>query len=114
MEPVMATAAAGVPPGEITYGHISKRPGVCGGKPCIEGTRVRVLDIVVLHEQGLKPEEMLTRYSSRPLTLSEVHAALAYYYDHREEIAADFARDRQATEESERRRAEYLNRRATQ
>ena len=107
----MGTQAAAIPPHEVTYGHISKRPGVCGGKACIDGTRIRVADLAVLHEQGMKLEEMLTYYSSRPLTLSEVHAALSYYYDHRSEIDADFARDREAAERSERQRAEYLSRR---
>lgn len=42
------------PPGRA-YPHIKKTPGVCGGKACIDGTRIRVMDIVVLHEQGLPP-----------------------------------------------------------
>ncbi len=37
--------------------------------------RNTVMDIVKL-------EKMRTHYSSRPLTLAEVHAALTYYYDH--------------------------------
>ena len=27
--------------------HVSSTPGVCGGKPCIAGTRIRVWDIAV-------------------------------------------------------------------
>lgn len=30
--------------------HIIKTPGVCGGRACIAGHRVRVMDIVVWHE----------------------------------------------------------------
>jgi uncharacterized protein (DUF433 family) len=30
--------------------HIEITPGVCGGKPRIEGTRIRVQDIYVWHE----------------------------------------------------------------
>ncbi len=26
----------------ISYAHVTKTPGVCGGKACIDGTRVRV------------------------------------------------------------------------
>jgi uncharacterized protein (DUF433 family) len=103
----MATALA-----TIAYPHISKTPGVCGGKACIDGTRIRVMDIVVLHEQGMSPEQMLNYYSSRPLTLSEVHAAIAYYYDHKDEIAASFAEDERAEAEYEHKKAEYLARRA--
>ena len=67
------------------YPHIEKTPGVCGGKACITGTRIRVLDIVGLRRRGFEPEEMLRMYGV-PLTLGQVHAALAYYYDHPEEI----------------------------
>jgi uncharacterized protein (DUF433 family) len=105
---VMATAAAAT-----TYPHITKTPGVCGGKACIDGTRVRVMDIVVLHEKGLAPEAMLTHYSSRALTLAEVHAALAYYYDHKDEIERSFEKDERAEAEHETKREEYLRRRAS-
>jgi uncharacterized protein (DUF433 family) len=103
----MATALA-----TIAYPHISKTPGVCGGKACIDGTRIRVMDIVVLHEQNMPPEQMLEYYSSRPLTLSEVYAAIAYYYDHKDEIEASFEEDRQWEADYEPRKAEYLSRQA--
>lgn len=65
--------------------HIEKNPGVCGGKPCIKGTRIRVQDIYVWHElQNRSPEEIVTDFPQ--LTLGDVHAALAYYWDHRDEI----------------------------
>ncbi len=64
---------------------IESRPGVCGGKPCIAGTRIRIQDIFVLHQQfGKSAEEIVGIYTQ--LTLAEVHAALAYYSDHRAEI----------------------------
>ena len=65
--------------------HIESKPGVCGGKPCIAGTRIRVQDIWTWHElQGLTPEEIVTQFPQ--LSLADVHAALTYYHDHREEI----------------------------
>jgi uncharacterized protein (DUF433 family) len=65
--------------------HIESRPGVCGGKPCIAGTRIRVQDIWTWHElQGLTPEEIVTQFPQ--LGLADIHAALTYYHDHREEI----------------------------
>ncbi len=67
------------------YAHIERTPGVCGGKACVTGTRIRVLDIVGLRRRGFEPEEMLRMYAV-PLTLGQIHAALAYYYDHPEEI----------------------------
>ena len=38
------------------YPHIEKTPGVCGGKACIGGTRIRVLDIVGLRRRVFEPE----------------------------------------------------------
>jgi uncharacterized protein (DUF433 family) len=68
--------------------HIVSTPDVFGGKPRIAGHRIRVLDIVTWHEKrGLSPDEIVTMYPG--LTLSDVHAALAYYFDHRAEIEAE-------------------------
>lgn len=65
--------------------HIKITPGVCGGKPCIAGHRIRVQDIVIDYEYlGMSPEEILSAYSG--ITLADVHAALAYYYDNTSEI----------------------------
>ncbi len=101
---VMATAAA------LAYAHITKTPGVCGGKACIDGTRIRVMDIVVLHQRGMAAETMLDYYDSRPLTLAEVHSALAYYYDHKDEIDASFEEDRKAEADHQRRKDDFLSR----
>ncbi len=65
--------------------HIESRPDTCGGRPCIAGTRIRVQDIYVSHElQGMTLNEILVAYPA--LTLADVHAALAYYFDHRADI----------------------------
>jgi uncharacterized protein (DUF433 family) len=103
----MATASK-----PVTYPHISVDPGVRGGRPCIDGTRLTVMDIVTLERMGLTPEEMRTYYSSRPLTLAEAHAALTYYYDHKAEVDACFEQDRQWEEGHEARRDEYLRNKA--
>lgn len=64
--------------------HIEVTPGVVGGKPRITGHRISVQDIVVWHEQmGKCADEIAAEYD---LTLADVYAALAYYFDHREEI----------------------------
>jgi uncharacterized protein (DUF433 family) len=65
--------------------HIEIDPAKCGGKPCIAGTRIRVWDIHVWHNlRGQTPEQIITEFPQ--LSLADVHAALAYYLDHREEI----------------------------
>lgn len=47
------------------------------------------MDIVAWHEQrGYCPDEIVQMFPG--ITLADVHAALAYYFDHRQEIEADF------------------------
>ena len=93
----------------LEYGHITHDPKVRAGKACIDGTRIAVVDIVALLKQGYPPEEMLDHYQ-RPLTLAQVHSALAYYYDHEDEVDAYFAASREAAAELEAERAERLSR----
>ena len=63
-------------------------PGTCGGKPRIAGHRIKVADVAIWYERmGMNPDEIVSTWPS--LTLSDVHAALAYYYDHRERIDTD-------------------------
>ncbi|WP_247010116.1 DUF433 domain-containing protein [Halorientalis litorea] len=51
------------------------------GAPTIEGTGIRVEDIAVAYEHsGYDPDEITQLYPD--LSLSDVHRALAYYYDH--------------------------------
>lgn len=74
--------------------RISRRAGVCGGKACIAGHRVRVLDIVVWHEHlGMKPDEIVSHIPT--ITLADVHAALAYYFDHIAEIQQEMCAERE-------------------
>ena len=65
--------------------HIETHPQRCGGKPCVAGTRIRVWDIYVWHVlRGQSPEEIVHNFPQ--LTLADVHAALAYFWEHQEEI----------------------------
>ncbi len=99
----MATAA------KVVYSHITKQPGVRGGKACIDDTRISVVDVVALLKQGFGDQQIVERYPS--LNLAQVHAAISYYYENREELEADLAEDDSAEAEHERRKAEYLSRR---
>jgi uncharacterized protein (DUF433 family) len=82
----MATAA------KLAYPHITKTPGVCSGRPCVEGTRVRVVDVVALHEAGLSAEQIVEELTTLGGP-ADVFAALLYYHDHKNEIEADMAED---------------------
>jgi uncharacterized protein (DUF433 family) len=86
---------------KTSYPHITKDSAVCGGKACIKTTRIRVLDIVSATEQlALSPDEVCDQYPE--LTLAHVHSALAYYYDHREEIQAEIESERNAVDRFQR------------
>jgi uncharacterized protein (DUF433 family) len=72
--------------------RITSTPGTCGGKPRIDGHRITVKHIVLDYQRaGMSPDEIVSAYPS--LTLSDVHAALAYYNDHQAEIDADIRAD---------------------
>jgi uncharacterized protein (DUF433 family) len=71
--------------------HIAITPGVAGGKPRIAGRRITVQNIMIWHERlGMSADEIATEYD---LSLADIYAALAYYYDHREEIDRTLAED---------------------
>ncbi len=64
--------------------HIEISADIAGGKPRIAGHRITVQNIVIWHERmGRNIDEICAEYG---LTLAEVHAALAYYFDHQDEI----------------------------
>ena len=99
----MATAAK-----TVESPHIVKTPGIRGGKARIDGTRICVVDIVAVHQQVIEPKEILTYFSSRPLTLAEVYSARAYSHDHPDEIDAYFEASRRVAEEFDNQDSEPL------
>ncbi|MEW4567713.1 DUF433 domain-containing protein [Tautonia sp. JC769] len=80
--------------------HIVITPGTCGGRPRIAGHRITVQNIVICHEQmGMTPEQIVEDYET--ITLADVHAALVYFYDHRDEIQTDIRREEELCKEIE-------------
>jgi len=64
--------------------YIELSPDTRGGKPRIAGTRITVADVVLMHRRlGRALEEIAGTYD---LPLSGVYEAMAYYYDHKDEI----------------------------
>ena len=64
--------------------HITQSPDIASGKPRITGHRITVGQVAVWHElMGLSADEIATTYT---LSLGDVYAALAYYFDHQQEI----------------------------
>jgi uncharacterized protein (DUF433 family) len=68
--------------------RITRNAEIYGGKACIVGHRIRVMDVVIWHEDlGMSPDEIIAAHPV--VSLSDVHAALAYYFDNVEEIRND-------------------------
>jgi uncharacterized protein (DUF433 family) len=58
------------------YPRIDARPGVCGGKPTIAGTRMRVTDILGSLSAGETEDELIADFPH--ITLEDIRACLAY------------------------------------
>jgi uncharacterized protein (DUF433 family) len=75
-----------------TESRIVSTPDTCGGKPRVDGHRITVKHIVLAYQRGgMSPDEIVTAHPT--LTLGAAHAALSYYFDHRESIDADIRAD---------------------
>ncbi len=56
--------------------RITINPAQCGGRPCIRGMRIRVIDILDLLAAGLSPEQILDELPD--LEREDIQAALQY------------------------------------
>ena len=56
--------------------RITINPDQCGGRPCIRGLRIRVIDILDLLATGLGPDEVLQELPD--LEKEDILAALKY------------------------------------
>lgn len=75
-------------PTVTTYEHIQLD---ADGAPFIAGTTMKVVELVMAQmAYGWSPEEL--HFQHPYLTLGQIHAALAYYWDHREALDADIER----------------------
>jgi len=72
----------------ITYEHVQVN---ADGTPIISGTTMKVVELVMAQmAYGWSPEEL--HFQHPYLTLGQIHSALAYYWDHKEELDADIER----------------------
>lgn len=63
-------------------------PGVCGGQARIAGTRIKVKHVYCwVEELGMTSAQVVEQYPH--LNRAQVHAALAYYWSHPDEIRSD-------------------------
>jgi uncharacterized protein (DUF433 family) len=73
-------------------------PTIRNGKLIIAGTTIALVDVIASYNSGrsTSPEELAVNYN---LALGQVFAALAFYYDHREEVEAERAREEARADE---------------
>ncbi|MBV8200247.1 MAG: DUF433 domain-containing protein [Acidobacteria bacterium] len=85
-------------PASAAYAHITIN---ADGVPAIAGTTMKVVELVMAHQaHGWSPEELHFQFPH--LSLGQVHAALAYYWDHKAELDAEIARDVEYVEQARR------------
>jgi uncharacterized protein (DUF433 family) len=76
------------PPASDWSAVIVHTPGTCSGEARIDGTRIKVKHVYRwVEEMGMTPAQVVEEYPH--LTKAQVHAALAYYWSHQEEIRKD-------------------------
>ncbi|HNG19499.1 MAG TPA: DUF433 domain-containing protein [Candidatus Obscuribacter sp.] len=56
--------------------RITVEPGKCGGRPCVRGTRMRVVDVLQLLSSGAEHSEILQDYPT--LEREDILACLEY------------------------------------
>ena len=76
---------------KLDYRNIEQDSARCGGQAVVGGTRIRVAIVLGCYRQGMRVEEIIQQYPA--LKPADVHDALAYAYDHLDEIEADLASD---------------------
>lgn len=77
-----------MPPVKTKYEHIAIREV---GAPVIVGTTMKVVELVTQKiAYGWSPEDL--HFQHPHLTLGQIHSALAYYWDHAQEINQDIER----------------------
>ena len=82
----------------VTYPHVENDDR---GNPVISGTTMKVVELVIgQRAHGWSPEEI--HFQHPDLGLGQIHSALAYYWDHQEELDADIERRSQYAEAARR------------
>ncbi|MFC7156049.1 DUF433 domain-containing protein [Halomarina halobia] len=88
---------------------IVRDDGIRSGDPRVEGTRITVLDVKRrVIDNGEDPHVVAGEYE---LSMADLFRALAYYYDHRDELV-EREREGDATRREGERRTRELVRRA--
>ncbi len=77
------------PAQKLQYPHIITNPDIANGSPVIDGTRTTIRAIAGYYQMGMDVDEILATLPH--LSPAQVHSALAYYFDHQNEIDAELS-----------------------
>lgn len=89
--PVLAFAIPEPRVETLAIAHIAVDPSIRGGRPHLAGTRMTVGDVALLHLRLGQPLAEIA--GKHDVSLGALHAAMAYYYDHRSEIDSAIEED---------------------
>jgi uncharacterized protein (DUF433 family) len=67
-----------------TFPGIESNPGICGGEPCVAGTRIPVWVLIQYRKLGASEADLLRAYPT--LRAEDLANAWAYYRSHKDEI----------------------------
>ena len=81
---------------------IATNPTVRSGRSYIIGTTLTVSDIAIAKVYHMQDAEVIAEYYD--LSLPQVYAALAYHYDHKDQIDSSIAERRQLAQEMKEKR----------
>jgi uncharacterized protein (DUF433 family) len=82
----------------MSHPYIETDKKICGGSSVIKGTRMRVIDIAIEYEYlNHTPDEIISAHPH--LKLEQVHDALSYYYENRNELDEKIKKDKQFVQE---------------
>ena len=79
---------------DLGYRYVTRASGISGGRAIIADTRIPVWLIFARYRAGQSPEEIQTAHPH--LSLPQIHEALAYAFDHTEEIVAAIEANRES------------------
>jgi uncharacterized protein (DUF433 family) len=67
------------------------------GRPWIDDTNIKVIEVVLDHTaSGMSPQQIHDEYPD--LSLAQIHAALTYYFDHKQAMDDEIERQRREYE----------------
>ncbi len=75
---------------------IVKNKNIRNGRPIISGTGITVHRIAIWYNLGHSPEEIVANLPH--LTLTNVFAALTYYFQHKQEIGLEIKKENELAE----------------